>query len=167
MATTIELSMKDCVNASLNEGNEENQDSKAAHLSELDDAIAFASLAPDRQSTLTRYFATLNAGDFRQTAALFAVNGALIPPFEEPVVGREAIADYLWREAQGMQLFPHTSVEEGLDNGDYRIHVRGRVQTPLLGVNVAWIFILNPEHEILLVRVNLLATLEELLPWRK
>lgn len=123
---------------------------------------------PERfEAAIAHYFETLNAGAFAETAALFAENGALCPPFETAVLGRAAIAQYLQTEARGIQLFPQRSDQELFANGDVQIKVVGRVQTPILGVHVAWKFILNPQAELLLVKVDLLATLEELLPFRK
>ena len=49
------------------------------------------------EPTVLRYFETLNAGDFENTAALFAADGAIHPPFESGIVGPEAIAAYLTR----------------------------------------------------------------------
>ncbi|MGL5076282.1 MAG: hypothetical protein ACRDBG_10685, partial [Waterburya sp.] len=71
----------------------------------------------ERDSTLTKednqknlvidnYFATINREDFEQTAALFAEDGKLLAPFEDPILGRDAIALYLHKEAKGMKLLP-------------------------------------------------------------
>ena len=51
---------------------------------------------------IRRYFALFNLGEFQQVAQLFAEDGHLYPPFESPVVGREAIATYLYTEANPM-----------------------------------------------------------------
>ena len=48
-----------------------------------------------RKTSIWPYFETMNAGDFEPTAAMFAGDGVLNAPFEEPIVGREAIAPYL------------------------------------------------------------------------
>lgn len=113
-----------------------------------------------------RYFETFNCGDFEATANLFAADGVLYAPFEEPIVGRDAIALYLEAEAKGMQLEPQQAVIETLEDGNREIHVSGKVQTPLFGVKVGWRFILNPEVEIVAVTVKLLASTQELLNLR-
>ncbi len=119
------------------------------------------------ESVVLRYFETMNAGDYKATAALFASTGAMHPPFEQPIEGREAIATYLATEAKGMQLFPTKGTVETLDNDQIQVQVRGKVQTPLFGVNVAWIYILNSEREILYAKIKLLASPQELLKLRR
>lgn len=113
-----------------------------------------------------RYFETLNSGDFEATANLFAADGVLNAPFEEPIVGRDAIALYLEAEAQGMQLEPQQAVIETLENGNLEIQVSGKVQTRLFGVKVGWLFLLNSGGEIGAVTVKLLASSQELLSLR-
>ncbi len=114
-----------------------------------------------------RYFQTMNAADYEATAALFAPTGAMHPPFEQPIKGQEAIAAYLTAEAKGMQLLPHQGTDEPLEEGKIQFQIRGKVQTPLFGVNVAWIFILNPEREIVYAKIKLLASPQELLQLRR
>lgn len=114
------------------------------------------------QPVVLKYFETFNAEDFDVTANLFAAEGELKPPFEKSIVGREAIAAYLKKEAQGMKAYPCEETIELLENNDKKVLVSGMVQTPLFGVNVAWQFILNPENEIASVRIKLLASLQEL-----
>ncbi|ERT04441.1 snoaL-like domain protein [Lyngbya aestuarii BL J] len=109
-----------------------------------------------------RYFETLNAGDFQETAALFAEDGILEAPFEDHLHGQEAIANYLEAEARGMRLKPLEGVGQTLENGRRQIRVMGKVRTPLFWVNVAWQFILHPGGEIAVVTVKLLASLQEL-----
>ena len=109
-----------------------------------------------------QYFETLNAGDFDATATLFAVDGMLQPPFEPAVVGREEIAAYLHREASGIILQPRQGSEKTLENGCTEYQIIGRVQTSMFVVNVAWAFILSPDRQIFVARINLLATLKEL-----
>jgi len=118
------------------------------------------------EPTIQVYFAALNSGKFQQVSQLFAVDGALQPPFEEMVVGREAIAAYLEREAKGFLLQPQSGTSTALDNGCTEFEVLGKVQTPWFLVNVCWTFILSPTQEIFLVKVKLLASLKELLPLR-
>jgi hypothetical protein len=114
------------------------------------------------EPVVLRYFDMLNAGEFEATASLFAADGALHPPFESPIVGKEAIASYLKAEAQGLQLYPLKGVTAELEGDRASIQIKGKVQTPLFAVNVAWQFILNSDKEILSVEVKLLASLEEL-----
>ncbi|MBW4577516.1 MAG: ketosteroid isomerase family protein [Aphanothece sp. CMT-3BRIN-NPC111] len=114
-----------------------------------------------------RYFETLNAGDFQATSALFADTGAMRPPFEEPVVGQDAIAAYLQAEAQGMTLSPHQGIAETLEDGQTQVQVTGKVQTRWFGVNVSWLFVLSQEQEILLTTIKLLASPQELLNIRR
>ncbi|MBE9129528.1 MULTISPECIES: nuclear transport factor 2 family protein [unclassified Coleofasciculus] len=114
-----------------------------------------------------RYFETMNAGNYEATAALFADSGAMHPPFEQPIEGTDAIASYLNAEATGMQLLPRQGVAEILDNGDTEVQVTGRVETPFFGVNVAWIFVLNPNQDITFARIKLLASPQELLNLRR
>ena len=128
------------------------------------EAIAIADL---NQPTLSNYFATLNAEEFQATAALFAEDGVLQPPFVTAIVGREAIATYLEAEAKGFVLHPQQVTVHPLDDGCTEFQVGGRVQTPLFSVNVGWRFVLNPQQEICFVRVKLLASLEELFKLRR
>lgn len=113
-----------------------------------------------------RYFENFNAGDFEATANLFAENGVLHAPFEEPIIGKSSIASYLKTEARGMYLEPQQSVSKILEDGTVEIQVSGRVQTPAFGINVGWIFMLNFQQEILSVTVKLLASPQELLTLR-
>ncbi len=119
------------------------------------------------QPVLVRYFETFNGGEFAETAALFASEGILNAPFEEPIVGRDAIAAYLDAEARGMQLFPRKGRVEPSEDNQTQVEVKGHVQTPWFSVNVGWIFLLNAQQEILSVTVKLLASLEELVKIRR
>jgi hypothetical protein len=116
--------------------------------------------------TVLRYFETLNAGDFEATANLFAEDGVLHAPFEEPIIGRISIATYLKTEARGMQLEPQQGVSQILEDGNVEVQVSGRVQTSAFGINVAWLFLLNSDQKILSVTVKLLASPQELLNLR-
>jgi hypothetical protein len=115
---------------------------------------------------LEQYFETFNAGDFEATANLFAEDGVLHAPFEEPIIGKSSIARYLKTEAPGMHLEPQQSVSKILEDGTVEIQVSGRVQTPAFGINVGWVFLLNFQQEILSVTVKLLASPQELLTLR-
>ncbi len=113
-----------------------------------------------------RYFETLNAGDFAATADLFAEDGVLHAPFEEPIIGKSSIGTYLKTEARGMQLEPQQGISQDLEDGLVEVQVSGRVQTAAFGINVAWLFVLNSHQEILSVTVKLLASPQELLNLR-
>jgi len=119
--------------------------------------------------TITTYFARLNQEDYEGMAQLFAANGILFPPFEEPVIGPDAIAQYLKTEAVGMRAYPKTQQAlEFLPQEQVQpILVRGKVQLPLFSVNVAWDFAVNGDGKIQSVRVDLLASLEELVGLRQ
>ena len=115
---------------------------------------------------ILQYFETLNAGDFEATANLFADDGVLHAPFEDPIIGSLLIATYLKKEARGMQLEPEQGVSQILEDGHVKVQVSGRVQTPAFGVNVGWLFLLNSDQKILSVTVKLLASPQELLNLR-
>lgn len=117
--------------------------------------------------TITSYFASLNSEAYEEMAALFTADGILFPPFEDAVVGPTAITQYLQAEAVGMRAFPKTYQLLACDSPDEQtVLVRGRVQLPLFSVNVAWDFCLTTLGKIKSVRVDLLASLEELLKFR-
>jgi hypothetical protein len=116
--------------------------------------------------TVLRYFESLNAGDFEATANLFAEDGVLHAPFEEPIIGSSSIATYLKTEARGMQLEPQQGVSQILEDGNVEVQVSGRVQTSAFGINVAWLFLLNSDQKLLSVTVKLLASPQELLNLR-
>jgi len=118
------------------------------------------------EPVIERYFETLNSADFQATAALFAAEGVMHPPFDEDQVGEEAIATYLKAEAKGMQFHPRQGISETLD-GETHYKVTGKVQTPVFSVNVNWFFVLNPQSEILSVKIKLLASPQELLGMRQ
>ena len=118
------------------------------------------------ETAIQRYFALFNQGEFQQVAQLFAAEGQLYPPFESPVVGTAAIAAYLVKEADGMKLEPSTVEVSPLEGDRQQVNVRGKVTALVFTVNVAWSFVLTSKNEIELVRVDLLASLEELLKIR-
>jgi hypothetical protein len=132
------------------------------HLVNKDSEIVIAGVA---SPTILRYFETLNAEAFQLTASLFSEAGILYPPFEAGVVGREAIATYLEKEAKGMKALPREGIVQPAETESYesKVKVMGKVQTSLFSINVSWCFELNAQDEILTIRVKLLAALEELL----
>jgi hypothetical protein len=117
----------------------------------------------ETEAVIQQYFETFNTGNFAAIAGLFAPEGALYPPFESAVVGPDAIAAYLNQEAQGMTIEARQCVQNLTETGEIEVQVAGKVQTPLFGVNVRWLFELNDRLEILSVRIKLLAALEDLL----
>ena len=129
----------------------------------LTSSIKIAGVA---KPAVLRYFETLNAGDFAATANLFAEDGVLHAPFEEPIIGKSSIDTYLKTEARGMQLEPQQGISQDLEDSLVEVQVSGRVQTAAFGINVAWLFVLNSHQEILSVTVKLLASPQELLNLR-
>jgi hypothetical protein len=119
------------------------------------------------EPSILRYFETLNAGEFEETAALFAIDGVMRPPFESDIVGTDAIAAYLKQEGQNIKAFPKTGIAETGENGDIQIQVTGKAQTSWCSVNVLWLFILNHQRQILYTRIKLLASPQELLAFRR
>ena len=118
------------------------------------------------QQTIDQYFSTFNAGDFLQTSQLFAPEGKLYPPFEEPIQSPDAIATYLQTEAEGMEATPLRADILPLEGDQQKVSVRGKVTALVFKVTVVWDFILDAQHQILAVRINLLASLEELIKIR-
>ncbi|MBN3908942.1 MAG: nuclear transport factor 2 family protein [Nostoc sp. NMS1] len=119
------------------------------------------------ETSILRYFETLNAGEFEATAALFAVDGVMRPPFESDIVGTDAIAAYLKKEGQNVKAYPNTAIAETLETGEIQIQVTGKAQTSWCSVNVLWLFILNQQQQILYTRIKLLASRQELLSLRR
>ncbi len=109
------------------------------------------------------YFSTINQGQFELTAALFSDQGQLVPPFDSPVTGPQAIANYLKQEAVDMRFQPRSATSQVLPNGKTDVEVRGQVSTSLFKVNVVWNFLLSSQGKIALVKVNLIASMQELL----
>ncbi|MDY7015642.1 MAG: orange carotenoid-binding protein [Cyanobacteriota bacterium] len=118
-------------------------------------------------STVLSYMNNLNANDFDALIELFAPDGALQPPFQRPIVGKEAVLRFFKEECQNLKLVPDKGVLEPADEGYTQIKVTGKVQTPWfgggVGMNVAWRFLLNPENKIFFVAIDLLASPKELL----
>ncbi|AFY74032.1 NTF2 domain-containing protein [Synechococcus sp. PCC 7502] len=114
------------------------------------------------------YIENMNAFDFRAAVSLFVADSpALQPPFQKPIIGREAIIAYMNEECQGLKMMPQQGISETLPDGSKQVKVTGKVQTPWFGVNVgmniAWRFALNPQGEIKYLAVDLLASPQELL----
>ena len=95
------------------------------------------------QQLIEQYFETFNQQAFDQTAALFAAQGSLTPPFEGAIVGREKIQAYLEKKAANMHAQPE----------EWNFPAEGDAA-------------LAPTCEIAIARVKLIATPKELLSLR-
>jgi Orange carotenoid protein, N-terminal/Nuclear transport factor 2 (NTF2) domain len=117
--------------------------------------------------TVLSYIENMNAFDFQGAVALFAEDGALQPPFQEPIVGHESILAYMREECYGLKLIPERGVSEPAEGEFTQIKVTGKVQTPWfgdsVGINLAWRFLLNPQGKIFFVAIDVLASPQELL----
>jgi len=117
--------------------------------------------------TVLSYMNNLNANDFDTLIELFTLDGALQPPFQRPIVGREAVLQFFKEECQNLKLIPEQGVSEPADGGYTQIKVTGKVQTPWfgagVGMNMAWRFLLTPEGKIFFVAIDLLASPKELI----
>jgi hypothetical protein len=117
--------------------------------------------------TVLSYMNNLNANDFGALIELFAPDGALQPPFQRPIVGRDAILRFFNEECQNLNLIPERGVAEPAEDGYTQVKVTGKVQTPwfgaAVGMNMAWRFLLNPKGKIFFVAIDLLASPKELL----
>ncbi|MGK7874179.1 MAG: orange carotenoid-binding protein [Xenococcaceae cyanobacterium] len=117
--------------------------------------------------TVLEYMNNLNANDFDALIALFVPDGALQPPFQKPIVGKDNVLRFFREECQNLKLVPERGVEEPTEDDYTQIKVTGKVQTPWfggnVGMNIAWRFLLNPENKIFFVAIDLLASPKELL----
>ncbi|MCU0568246.1 MAG: orange carotenoid-binding protein [Oculatellaceae cyanobacterium Prado106] len=117
--------------------------------------------------TVLDYMDNLNANDFDVLINLFTDDGALQPPFQRPIVGRDAIYKFFREECQNLKLLPERGVSEPTEDGFNQIKVTGKVQTPWfgasVGMNMSWRFLLNPDGKIFFVAIDLLASPKELL----
>jgi hypothetical protein len=117
--------------------------------------------------TVISYMNNLNANDFDALIELFAPDGALQPPFQRPIVGKEAVLRFFRQDCQNLKLIPERGVVEPADDGYTQIKVTGKVQTPWfgagVGMNMAWRFLIGPDGKIFFVAIDLLASPKELL----
>ncbi|MGL5873914.1 MAG: orange carotenoid-binding protein [Xenococcaceae cyanobacterium] len=117
--------------------------------------------------TVLEYMNNMNANDFDTLINLFAPDGALQPPFQKPIVGKDAVLRFFREECQNLKLIPDKGVSEPAEDGYTQIKVTGKVQTPWfgagVGMNMAWRFLLNPDGKIFFVAIDLLASPKELL----
>ncbi|AFY60497.1 orange carotenoid-binding protein [Synechococcus sp. PCC 6312] len=113
------------------------------------------------------YMNNLNANDFDALIDLFAEGSALQPPFQRPIVGKDAILRFFKEDCQNLVLLPERGVSEPADEGYTQIKITGKVQTPWfgagVGMNIAWRFLLTPDNKIFFVAIDLLASPKELL----
>lgn len=118
-------------------------------------------------STVLNYMNNMNANDFDALIELFTPDGALQPPFQRPIVGKDAVLRFFREDCQNLKLMPERGVAEPTEDGYTQIKVTGKVQTPWfgggVGMNMAWRFLLNPENKIFFVAIDLLASPKELL----
>ncbi|MEQ8466367.1 orange carotenoid-binding protein [Coleofasciculus sp. E1-EBD-02] len=116
--------------------------------------------------TVLSYMNYMNANDFDALIQLFTDDGALQPPFQRPIIGKDAVYRFFREECQNLKLLPEHGVSEPTEEGYTQIKVTGKVQTPWfgagVGMNMAWRFLLNPENKIYFVAIDLLASPKEL-----
>jgi Orange carotenoid protein, N-terminal/Nuclear transport factor 2 (NTF2) domain len=116
--------------------------------------------------TVLSYMENMNAFDFPAAVALFVEDGALKPPFQEPIVGHENILAYMREECYGLKLLPDRGVSEPAEGGFTQLKAIGKVQTPWfgdsVGIDLAWRFLLDLEGKIFFVGIDLLASPQEL-----
>jgi len=117
--------------------------------------------------TVLAYMNNLNANDFDAAIELFTPDGALQPPFQRPIVGKDKILRFFREECQNLKLIPERGVVEPAEEGFTQVKVTGKVQTPWfgagVGMNISWRFLLNPNGKIFFVAIDLLASPKELL----
>lgn len=118
-------------------------------------------------ATVLSYMDNLNANDFDALIQLFTPDGALQPPFQKPIVGKDAVLRFFREECQNLKLLPERGVAEPAADGYTQIKVTGKVQTPWfgagVGMNMSWRFLLDPNGKIFFVAIDLLASPKELL----
>jgi hypothetical protein len=118
-------------------------------------------------ATVLSYMNNMNANDFDALIELFTADGALQPPFQRPIVGKEAVLRFFREECQNLKLLPERGIFEPADDNYTQIKVTGKVQTPWfgagVGMNMAWRFLLTPDNKIFFVAIDLLASPKELL----
>ena len=60
--------------------------------------------------TVLNYMDNLNANDFDELINLFATDGALQPPFQRPIIGKDGILLFFREECQNLNLLPERGV---------------------------------------------------------
>ncbi len=119
------------------------------------------------EPVICEYFDRLNNGEFMATANLFAEQGCLNPPFDKQLQGRDAIAQYLKEEAEGIRFFPENGKILISDSSHTQYQIEGKVELNWFTVNISWLIELNATQEITLIEVKLLADLEDLLSFSR
>jgi hypothetical protein len=119
------------------------------------------------EPNIYEYYLRLNSNDFIGTAKLFSASGLLYPPFEKEVCGRDAIAQYLQAEAKTIETYPNFGNILSMDDGSNLYQIKGYVKTSFFRVNVGWSIQLNADKEITVVKVILLAELQDLLALKR
>jgi Nuclear transport factor 2 (NTF2) domain len=117
-------------------------------------------------STVLDYVNHMNANDFEAVTDLFAAGGALQPPFQQPIVGKEHVFRYLEAECQNLKIIPDKGLISYQDDELTRMRVIGKVQTPTssddFDLNIAWRFSLDADNKISFVGIDLISSPEEL-----
>jgi hypothetical protein len=116
-----------------------------------------------QEPAIYQYFTRLNNSEFLATAELFAEQGCLNPPFDKQLQGRETIAQYLEKEAEGIRSYPEYGEIFTSDADHTQYQIQGKVEMNWFTVNVSWSIDLNAAKEIMTVDVKLLASLDDLL----
>jgi hypothetical protein len=118
-------------------------------------------------TTIISYMNLLNANDFDNLIELFLADGALQPPFQRPIVGKDAVLRFFREDCQNLRLLPEKGFSEPSEGGFTQYKITGKVETPWfgagVGMNVAWRFLLDPADKIYYVAIDLLASPKELL----
>ena len=128
---------------------------------------AFTDIHSIDELTICEYFARLNDNEFIAASELFTEQGCLNPPFEKTVCGRDAIAQYLEKEAKGIEFCPTYGKMIMSDSKFTQYQIQGKVKTSQFTVSVNWLIQLNSTKKIILVEVKLVASLIELLNFSK
>jgi Orange carotenoid protein, N-terminal len=68
-------------------------------------------------ATVLSYINNMNANDFDAVINLFTADGALQPPFQKPIVGKDNVFKYLREDCQNLKLMPERGVAEPADDG--------------------------------------------------
>ncbi|PNW33700.1 UNVERIFIED_CONTAM: Red carotenoid-binding protein [Euhalothece sp. KZN 001] len=117
--------------------------------------------------TILAYMNNMNANDFDALIELFLPDGALQPPFQRPIIGKESIMRFFKQECQNLKLLPENGVVEPAEDNYTQVKVTGKVQSPWfgakVGMNIAWRFLLDPNDKIFFVAIDLLASPQELM----
>ena len=113
------------------------------------------------------YFEKLNNGQFIATSKLFSERGCLNPPFDNQIQGRDAIAQYLEQEAQGIRFCPEEGEVLTIDPNHTRYQIQGKIEMNWFTINISWSIDLNAANEIMLVEVKLLTSLDDLLSFSR